>query len=265
MRDGDEVNGVGQGYSRPEDINSVVASEASWECPSGPYQKNGCRRRFYMLCSKFLYVDLIAYNIILLDAYSLTNAIVSFPEVQAAVSALKYFSGLPELPRGYFIPPTRNANILDEAAVQAVFLNLVAVSNKKKLLYVSLYFLIWVKPQILVRPTVAKLARDGQLYDGWLTVAILRKVLKEIPEEPKKDLDHARSSIQKLGKGGRGQKMREKPKKLKMRSRTRDMAKILRVGCDYGYLAGVTSSHQYGNSGSLNMVDLLADMGSRHD
>ncbi|KAL2336726.1 hypothetical protein Fmac_011172 [Flemingia macrophylla] len=24
------VSGVGQGYSRPEDINSVVASEASW-------------------------------------------------------------------------------------------------------------------------------------------------------------------------------------------------------------------------------------------
>ncbi|XP_020223985.1 callose synthase 9-like [Cajanus cajan] len=34
-------------------------------------------------------------------------------EVQAAVSALKYYSGLPELPRGYFIPPTRNANMFD--------------------------------------------------------------------------------------------------------------------------------------------------------
>ncbi|KAL2323845.1 hypothetical protein Fmac_022903 [Flemingia macrophylla] len=149
--------------------------------------------------------DLIAYNIIPLDASSSTNAIVSFPEVQAAVSALKYFSGLPELPRGNFIPPTRNASMfdflqytfrfqkdnvanqhehivhllaneqsrlgipdevvpkLDEAAVQAVFLkslenyinwcnylcmqpvwgSLVAVSNEKKLLYVSLYFLIW--------------------------------------------------------------------------------------------------------------------------
>lgn len=34
-------------------------------------------------------------------------------QVQAAVSALKYFSGLPELPRDYFISPTRNANMLD--------------------------------------------------------------------------------------------------------------------------------------------------------
>ncbi|TKY50586.1 Callose synthase 9 [Spatholobus suberectus] len=149
--------------------------------------------------------DLIAYNIIPLDASSSTNAIVSFPEVQAAVSALKYFSDLPELPRGYFIPPTRNANMfdflqctfgfqkdnvanqyehvvhllaneqsrlripdeaepkLDEAAVQAIFLkslenyinwcnylciqpvwsSLEAVGKEKKLLYVSLYFLIW--------------------------------------------------------------------------------------------------------------------------
>ncbi|XP_020235310.1 callose synthase 9 [Cajanus cajan] len=149
--------------------------------------------------------DLIAYNIIPLDASSSTNAIVSFPEVQAAVSALKYFSGLPELPRGYFIPPTRNANMfdflqctfgfqkdnvanqhehiihllaneqsrlgipdlaepkLDETAVQAIFLkslenyikwcnylciqpvwsSMQAVTKEKKLLFVSLYFLIW--------------------------------------------------------------------------------------------------------------------------
>ncbi|KAL5140392.1 Callose synthase 9 [Glycine soja] len=149
--------------------------------------------------------DLIAYNIIPLDASSSTNAIVYFPEVQAAVSALKYFNGLPELPRGYFIQPTRNATMfdflqctfgfqkdnvanqhehivhllaneqsrlripedaepkLDEAAVQAIFLkslqnyinwcdylgiqpvwsSLEAVSKEKKLLYVSLYFLIW--------------------------------------------------------------------------------------------------------------------------
>ncbi|XP_045810686.1 callose synthase 9-like [Trifolium pratense] len=36
--------------------------------------------------------DLITYNIIPIDATSSTNAIVFFPEVQAAVSALKYFS-----------------------------------------------------------------------------------------------------------------------------------------------------------------------------
>ncbi|KHN27106.1 Callose synthase 9 [Glycine soja] len=57
--------------------------------------------------------DLVAYNIIPLDASSSTNAIVYFPEVQAAVSALKYFNGLPELPRGYFLQPTRNANMFD--------------------------------------------------------------------------------------------------------------------------------------------------------
>ncbi|CAI8597527.1 unnamed protein product [Vicia faba] len=57
--------------------------------------------------------DLIAYNIIPIDAASSTNAIAFFPEVQAAISALKYFNGLPELPRAYFIPPTRNANMLD--------------------------------------------------------------------------------------------------------------------------------------------------------
>ncbi|KAF1878778.1 hypothetical protein Lal_00047450 [Lupinus albus] len=148
--------------------------------------------------------DLVAYNIIPLDAPS-TNAIVLFPEVQAAVSALKYFSGLPELPTGYFISHTRNCDMLDflqytfgfqkdnvanqrehivhmlaneqsrlgipdetdpkldEAAVQKTFLkplenyikwcnylciqpvwsSLEAVSKEKKLLYVSLYFLIW--------------------------------------------------------------------------------------------------------------------------
>ncbi|KAL2343995.1 hypothetical protein Fmac_005280 [Flemingia macrophylla] len=62
------VNGAGQGYSRPVHINSVVASEASWERPSGPSQD-------------FTYTeDLIAYNIIPLDASSSKNVIVSFPE-----------------------------------------------------------------------------------------------------------------------------------------------------------------------------------------
>ncbi|XVE78801.1 hypothetical protein DITRI_Ditri14bG0007100 [Diplodiscus trichospermus] len=149
--------------------------------------------------------DLIAYNIIPLDAPTITNAIVSFPEVRAAVSALKYFRGLPKLPGDFAVPDTRNADLLDflhyvfgfqkdnvsnqrehivlllaneqsrlgtpeepepkldEAAVQKVFLkslenyikwcnylciqpvwsNLDAVSKEKKLLFVSLYFLIW--------------------------------------------------------------------------------------------------------------------------
>ncbi|PSR90233.1 Callose synthase [Actinidia chinensis var. chinensis] len=149
--------------------------------------------------------DLIAYNIIPLDAPTITNAIISLPEVQASVSALKYFRDLPKLPGNFSIPPTRNADMfdflhyvfgfqkdnvsnqrehivhllaneqsrlgipddpepkLDEAAVQKVFLksldnyikwcnylgirpvwsNLEAVSKEKKLLFISLYFLIW--------------------------------------------------------------------------------------------------------------------------
>ncbi|XP_065627232.1 callose synthase 9 [Quercus suber] len=149
--------------------------------------------------------DLIAYNIIPLDGHTLTNAIVNMPEVQAAVSALKYHRGLAKLPVDFPIPATRNSDmldflhyifgfqkdsvsnqrehiihllaneqsrlgipeesepILDEAAVQVVFLksldnyikwcnylciqpvwsSLEAVNKEKKLLFVSLYFLIW--------------------------------------------------------------------------------------------------------------------------
>ncbi|GAV74732.1 Glucan_synthase domain-containing protein/FKS1_dom1 domain-containing protein [Cephalotus follicularis] len=149
--------------------------------------------------------DLVAYNIIPLDAPTITNAIVSFTEVQAAVSVLKYFRGLPKLPDDFLVPATRDADMfdflqyvfgfqkdnvsnqrehlvlllaneqsrlgileetepkLDEAAVQRVFLksldnyikwcvylciqpvwsSLEAVSKEKKLLFVSLYFLIW--------------------------------------------------------------------------------------------------------------------------
>ncbi|PHT93723.1 Callose synthase 9 [Capsicum annuum] len=147
----------------------------------------------------------IAYNIIPLDTTSTTNAIVSFNEVRAAVSALKYFRGLPKLPGDFSLPSTRSIDlfdflhysfgfqqgnvsnqrehivhllaneqtrlripeepepILDEAAVQKVFLksldnyikwcnylgippvwsNLDVVSKEKKLLFISLYFLIW--------------------------------------------------------------------------------------------------------------------------
>ncbi|XP_058198210.1 callose synthase 9 isoform X2 [Rhododendron vialii] len=149
--------------------------------------------------------DLIAYNIIPLDTPTTTNAIVSLPEVQASVSALKYFRGLPKLPENLPIPAKRNADMLDllqyvfgfqkdnvsnqrehvvhllaneqtrlgipdvpepkldEAAVQKVFLksldnyikwcdylgiqpvwsSLDAVGKEKKLLFISLYFLIW--------------------------------------------------------------------------------------------------------------------------
>ncbi|KAL7084442.1 hypothetical protein ACP275_14G223700 [Erythranthe tilingii] len=149
--------------------------------------------------------DLIPYNIIPLDGPNITNPIVSFPEVRAAASSLKYFRGLLKLPATFSIPASRSLDIfdflqytfgfqkdnvsnqrehvvhllaneqsrlrileelepiLDEAAVQKVFLksldnyikwcnylgilpvwsNLDAVSKEKKLLFISLYFLIW--------------------------------------------------------------------------------------------------------------------------
>ncbi|KAH0891020.1 LOW QUALITY PROTEIN: hypothetical protein HID58_053449, partial [Brassica napus] len=149
--------------------------------------------------------DTIAYNIIPLDAHVTTNAITAFPEVQAAVAALKYFRGLPKLPANFPILLTRNQsrlNIpeetepiihefgfvqlimaktswwlffgwtsfmlsqkLDDAAVNKVFLksldnyikwcdylcvqpawsNLGTISGENKLLFLSLYFLIWVE------------------------------------------------------------------------------------------------------------------------
>lgn len=149
--------------------------------------------------------DLVAYNIIPLDAPSTTNVIATLPEVRAAISALSYFRGLPELPADYPIPATRHADIFDflhyvfgfqkdnvsnqrehvvhllaneqsqlsileetepklhEAAVDNVYKKSLdnyikwcnylilrpvwggfdAVSKEKKLLFVSLYFLIW--------------------------------------------------------------------------------------------------------------------------
>jgi callose synthase len=150
--------------------------------------------------------DLFAYNIIPLDApTTTTNATLSFPEVQAAISALIDSRGLPKLPEDFSIPSTRSSDMFDflqfvfgfqkdnvsnqrehtvlllsneqsrlgipeetepklhEAAVQRVFTksldnyikwcdylglqpiwsNLEALSKEKKLLYVSLYFLIW--------------------------------------------------------------------------------------------------------------------------
>ncbi|XP_047329980.1 callose synthase 9-like isoform X2 [Impatiens glandulifera] len=149
--------------------------------------------------------DLIAYNIIPLDAPTTSNAIVSMSEVRAAISAIVYFRGLPKLPGNFPVPATRSADLfdylhfvfgfqkdnvanqrehvvhllaneqsrlgipeepepkLDEAAVQNVFLksldnyikwciylgiqpvwsNLEAVSKEKKVLFLSLYFLIW--------------------------------------------------------------------------------------------------------------------------
>ncbi|XP_020260119.1 callose synthase 9 [Asparagus officinalis] len=57
--------------------------------------------------------DVVSYNIIPLDAPSVTNVIASFPEVRAAVSSLKYFRGLPRLPAEFLVPATRSADMLD--------------------------------------------------------------------------------------------------------------------------------------------------------
>uniref|UniRef100_A0A0A0LX29 1,3-beta-glucan synthase component FKS1-like domain-containing protein n=1 Tax=Cucumis sativus TaxID=3659 RepID=A0A0A0LX29_CUCSA len=57
--------------------------------------------------------DLIAYNIIPLDAPSTTNTIGSLAEVKAAVAALKDFSGLPKLPAEFSIPETRSPDVFD--------------------------------------------------------------------------------------------------------------------------------------------------------
>ncbi|KAK3042260.1 hypothetical protein RJ639_001855 [Escallonia herrerae] len=125
--------------------------------------------------------DLVAYNIIPLDAPTITNVIPSFPEVRAAISALKYFRDLPKLPANFSIPATRTADILDflhyvfgfqkdsvsnqrehivhlladeqsrlgipeEPEPTVAYLgicSLEAVNKEKKLLFLSLYFLIW--------------------------------------------------------------------------------------------------------------------------
>ncbi|KAG8484906.1 hypothetical protein CXB51_021667 [Gossypium anomalum] len=59
--------------------------------------------------------DLIAYNIIPfpLDAPTITNTIVSFPEVRAAVLALKHYRSLPKLPSDFSIPETRSPDLMD--------------------------------------------------------------------------------------------------------------------------------------------------------
>ncbi|KAL5218815.1 hypothetical protein ABZP36_019499 [Zizania latifolia] len=57
--------------------------------------------------------DVVAYNIIPLDALSTTNAIVTFPEVRAAISALQYHRDLPRLPGTFSVPDARNSDMLD--------------------------------------------------------------------------------------------------------------------------------------------------------
>ncbi|CAA7410669.1 unnamed protein product [Spirodela intermedia] len=57
--------------------------------------------------------DVVAYNIIPLDAPSTTNAIASLREVRGAISSLKFHRGLPKLPSEFYVSSTRSADMLD--------------------------------------------------------------------------------------------------------------------------------------------------------
>lgn len=57
--------------------------------------------------------ELMSYNIVPLDAPSLTNAIGIFPEVKAAVSAIRYTDYFPRLPADYEVYGMRNLDIFD--------------------------------------------------------------------------------------------------------------------------------------------------------
>ncbi|OEL22651.1 Callose synthase 9 [Dichanthelium oligosanthes] len=64
--------------------------------------------------------DVVPYNIIPLDALSsTTNAIVTFPEVRAAISTLQYHRDFPRLPGTFSVPDARNSDMLD--LLQCVF------------------------------------------------------------------------------------------------------------------------------------------------
>ncbi|XP_014500932.1 callose synthase 10 isoform X1 [Vigna radiata var. radiata] len=57
--------------------------------------------------------ELTPYNIIPLEAPSLTNPIRIFPEVKAAISAIRYTDQLPRLPAGFKISGQRDADLFD--------------------------------------------------------------------------------------------------------------------------------------------------------
>ncbi|KAK9726727.1 hypothetical protein RND81_05G233500 [Saponaria officinalis] len=57
--------------------------------------------------------ELLPYNIIPLEAPSLTNAIGVFPEVRGAISAIKYAENFPRLPANFKISGKRNADMFD--------------------------------------------------------------------------------------------------------------------------------------------------------
>ncbi|KAM1322404.1 hypothetical protein ACFX2I_015187 [Malus domestica] len=57
--------------------------------------------------------ELTAYNIVPLEAPSLTNAIGGFPEVRGAISTLRYTEQFPRLPADFEISGQRNADMFD--------------------------------------------------------------------------------------------------------------------------------------------------------
>ncbi|KAI3727018.1 hypothetical protein L1987_66825 [Smallanthus sonchifolius] len=57
--------------------------------------------------------DLTPYNIVPLEAPSLTNAIGFYPEVRAAISALRYHEQYPRLPADFEVPAQRNLDMFD--------------------------------------------------------------------------------------------------------------------------------------------------------
>nr|XP_043615272.1 callose synthase 10 isoform X2 [Erigeron canadensis] len=62
---------------------------------------------------KGLSEDLIPYNIVPLEAPSLTNAIGFYPEVRGAVSALRYNEQFPRLPADFEVPAQRSLDMFD--------------------------------------------------------------------------------------------------------------------------------------------------------
>ncbi|XP_076929040.1 callose synthase 10-like isoform X1 [Bidens hawaiensis] len=57
--------------------------------------------------------DLTPYNIVPLDAPSLTNAIGFYPEVRAAITSLRYHEEYPRLPADFEVPAQRNLDMFD--------------------------------------------------------------------------------------------------------------------------------------------------------
>ncbi|KAI8543872.1 hypothetical protein RHMOL_Rhmol08G0252700 [Rhododendron molle] len=118
--------------------------------------------------------ELTPYNIVPLEAPSLTNAIGFFPEVRGAISALRYSENF-RFPAGFELPALRDVDMfdllefvfgfqkIDEKAITEVFLkvldnyikwckylrmrlvwnSLEAINRERKLFLLSLYFLVW--------------------------------------------------------------------------------------------------------------------------